>query len=55
MKYKIGDYIKSPSGMQILIRDEVHERAVNRHARLFERSTKEEYENYWGETSETLR
>lgn len=50
MKYKIGDYIKSPSGMQILIRDEVHERVVNRQARLFEKSTEEEYKKYWEET-----
>jgi len=47
MKYKIGDYIKSPSGMQILIRDEVHERAVNRQAKQYSQSSKEEYENYW--------
>lgn len=50
MTFKIGDYIKSPSGMQILIRDEVHERAVNRQARLFEKSTEEEYKKYWEET-----
>ena len=49
MTFKIGDYIKSKSGMQILIRDEVHERAVNRQAKLFEKSTKEEYQRYWEE------
>lgn len=47
MTFKVGDYIKSKSGMQIWIRDEVHEKAVNRQAMLFERSTEEEYENYW--------
>lgn len=50
MTFKIGDYVKSPSGMQIRIRDEVHKKAVNRQARLFEKSTKEEYKKYWEES-----
>ena len=49
MTFKVGDYIKSKSGMQILIRDEVHERAVNRQSKLFEKSTEEEYQKYWEE------
>lgn len=47
MMFKIGDYIKSKSGMQIRIRDKIHLNAVNRQAKQFERSTKEEYEKYW--------
>lgn len=50
MTFKVGDYVKSKNGMQILIRDEVHKKAVNRQARLFERSTKEEYQKYWEES-----
>ena len=30
--------------------DEVHEKAVNRQARLFEKSTEEEYKKYWEES-----